>query len=187
MVTGTDWGLKTEYPMDVASGICLGVMGRAGSDIDSMGFIFINSIESTVMTNMENPTLNQVIPQVKMEEIKSMTYTNSSSVAQEYTLETSKTITKTSSWSVTNNMQFTFNMQVKTGIPQLAEVSSGFSWTVGTEDTYSVENKMETTEHLSFKTQVPAGKTMEVAITLGHANVDLPYKGIVKVTCYSAI
>ncbi|XP_069044307.1 aerolysin-like protein [Lepisosteus oculatus] len=179
----TDWGLKTEYPMDVASGICLGVMGRAGSDIDSMGFIFINSIESTVMTNMEYPTLNQVIPQVKMEEIKSMKYTNSSSVAQEYTLETSKTITKTSSWSVTNNMQFTFNMQVKAGIPELAEVSTGFSWTVGTEDTYKLENKTETTEKLSFKIQVPAGKTMEVAITLGHANVDLPYKGTVKVTC----
>ncbi|XP_015201480.2 aerolysin-like protein [Lepisosteus oculatus] len=179
----TDWGLKTEYPIDVASGICLGVIGRAGSDIDGMGFIFINAIESTVMTDIEYPTLNQVVPQVNMEEIKSMTYTNSSSVAQEYTLETSKTITKTSSWSVTNNMQFTFNMQVKAGIPELAEVSTGFSWTVGVQDTYGVENKTETTEKLSFKIQVPAGKTMEVAITLGHANVDLPYKGIVKVTC----
>nr|XP_006630213.1 PREDICTED: natterin-like protein [Lepisosteus oculatus] len=179
----TSWGLKTEYPIDVGSGICLGVRGRSGYDIDCMGFIFINAIESTVITNMEYPTLKQVIPQVNMEEIKSMTYTNSSSVAQEYTLKTSKTITKTSSWSVTNNMQFTFNMQVTAGIPGLVEASTGFSWTVGNEDTYKLENKTETKEELSFKIQVPAKKTMEVAITLGHANVDLPYKGTVKVTC----
>nr|XP_006630210.1 PREDICTED: natterin-like protein [Lepisosteus oculatus] len=84
---------------------------------------------------------------------------------------------------LTNGKDRDFNMQVKAGIPELAEVSTGFSWTVGTEDTYKLENKTETTEKLSFKIQVPAGKTMEVAITLGHANVDLPYKGTVKVTC----
>lgn len=36
----TSWGLKTEYPIDVGSGSCLGIEGRCGADIDCMGFLF---------------------------------------------------------------------------------------------------------------------------------------------------
>ncbi|MBN3319646.1 AEP1 protein, partial [Atractosteus spatula] len=108
----TEWELQTEYPMDVASGICLGVMGQAEVDIDCLGFIFMNAIESTIITNVEYPTLEDAIPQVTTEAIRCMIYENPSSVTQEYALETSKTITKTSSWSVCNRMEFTFDIQV---------------------------------------------------------------------------
>uniref|UniRef100_A0A8C2ARQ2 Jacalin-type lectin domain-containing protein n=1 Tax=Cyprinus carpio TaxID=7962 RepID=A0A8C2ARQ2_CYPCA len=97
----TSWGLKKEYPMDVGSGYCLGVVGRAGADIDSMGFMFLNAVQSTVLTNVNYPTINQLIPKVTVEEIKSLTYKNSSSITQKQTIETSKTITTKSSWSVT--------------------------------------------------------------------------------------
>ena len=38
-----DWGLKTEYSIDVGSGVCLGLQGKAGSDIDCLGFLFIKA------------------------------------------------------------------------------------------------------------------------------------------------
>lgn len=60
----TSWGLKTEYTIDVGSGICLGLQGRSGSDIDCMGFLFINTIKSSVLTDMEYPTLSLFKPQV---------------------------------------------------------------------------------------------------------------------------
>ncbi|KAI4895238.1 hypothetical protein NFI96_004904 [Prochilodus magdalenae] len=181
----TDWGLKTEYPVDVGSGICVGLTGRAGADIDCLGFKFISGIKSTVLKDVNYPTLHRVIPSVSVEEIKSMTYQNSTSVMQEYKIETSKTLAKKSSWSVTNKMEFTFSMEVKAGIPEVAEVSAGFSFTLGTESTYGLENSEQKTELLSFPVHVPPGKKMDVNITIGRATIDLPYTGTVQITCYN--
>ncbi|KAK2850859.1 hypothetical protein Q5P01_007135 [Channa striata] len=181
----TDWKLKTEYPADVGSGICVGVMGTAGSDIDSFGFRFINAIKSTVLTNVNYPTIHQVIPQIATEEIKSLTYTNQSDVSQSYKVETSKKITKKSSWSVGCKMEATFSIGVKAGIPEIAEVSAGFSFTVGVECSYGLENSEEKTETLSFPVQVPPRKTVVVDVTIGRATVDLPYTGTVEITCYN--
>ncbi len=65
----TSWGLQKEYPIDVGCGFCLGVEGGTGSDIDCMGFMFLNAVQSTVLTNVNYPTINQLIPQVTVEEI----------------------------------------------------------------------------------------------------------------------
>ncbi|RVE75192.1 hypothetical protein OJAV_G00014580 [Oryzias javanicus] len=181
----TDWGLKTEYPIDVGSGICLGVFGRSGSDIDNMGFMFINTIKSTKLTNVYYPTLHQVIPQIATEEIKSLTYTNDTDVTQSYTVQTSKKITEKSSWSVKNKMETTFSVNVQAGIPEVVEVSGGFSFTVGVEASYGLENTVERTETLSFPVQVPPNKSVEVDITIGRATVDLPYTATVEITCYN--
>ncbi|XP_060766882.1 aerolysin-like protein [Neoarius graeffei] len=181
----TDWGLKTEYPIDVGSGICVGLTGRSGSDIDNLGFMFINTIRSTKLTDVQYPTIHSVIPNVAVEGIKSMTYQNKSSVTQEYKIETSKKITKTSSWSVTNKIEFSFSMEVKAGIPEVVEVSTGFGFTVGTEGSYGLEYTEEKMELFSFPVKIPPGKTMDVDITIGHATIDLPYKGTVKITCYN--
>ncbi|XP_060765908.1 aerolysin-like protein [Neoarius graeffei] len=181
----TDWGLKREYPIDVGSGICVGIKGSAGSDIDCLGFMFINTIRSTELTDVQYPTLHSVIPNVAVEEIKSATYQNNTSETQEYKIETSKTISKKSSWSVTNKIEFSFSMEVKAGIPEVVEVSAGFGFTVGTESSYGLENTEEKTELLSFPVKVPPGKAVDVDITIGRATVDLPYKGTVKITCYN--
>ncbi|XP_016091579.1 natterin-like protein [Sinocyclocheilus grahami] len=179
----TSWGLKQEYPMDVGSGYCLGVVGRAGADIDSMGFMFLNAVQSTVLTNVNYPTINQLIPKVTVEEIKSLTYKNSSSITQKQTIETSKTITTKSLWSVTLSLMATFSMEVKAGIPVLGEVTAGYSVSIGAESTYSREHSDERKETLSTAVDVPPRKKLDVDITIGRATFDLPYTGTVIITC----
>ncbi|XP_051756147.1 aerolysin-like protein [Ctenopharyngodon idella] len=179
----SSWSLKTEYPMDVGSGYCLGVVGRGGSDIDSMGFKFLNAVQSTALTNVSYPTINQLIPKVTVEELKSITYQNDSSAKQQQTIETSKKVIKKSSWSTSKSFTATFSMEVKAGIPEVAEVSTGFSFSVGTESTYSLEHTDERTETLSTNVEIPPKKKVDVAITIGRATFDLPYTGTVKITC----
>ncbi|KAJ4919487.1 hypothetical protein JOQ06_025905 [Pogonophryne albipinna] len=179
----TSWGLKQEYPMDVGSGICLGVVGKCGSDIDNMGFVFLNAVKSTVLMDVNYPTMHQVVPQVTVEEIKSITYSNDTSVPQEHTIESSKKITKKSSWTVTNSMEATLSMEVSAGIPEVMEVSTGFSFTMGTESSYHLENTEERMETMTFPINVPAGKKVEAEFTIGRATTDLPYTGTVKITC----
>ncbi|XP_015217114.1 aerolysin-like protein isoform X1 [Lepisosteus oculatus] len=181
----TELELETEYPVDVGSGICIGIVGNSGADIDSLGFLFLNTIKSTILTNVQYPTLHQVTPQVITEELKSMTYQNRSSVTQEYKIDTSKTITKKSSWSVPNKMEANFHMEVSAGIPEVAEVFDGLNFTLQAESTYGLEYSEQKTEVLSFSVQVPPGKTMDVDITIGRAKVDLPYTGTVQITCFN--
>ncbi|XP_034088701.1 aerolysin-like protein [Gymnodraco acuticeps] len=179
----TSLGLQTEYPIDVGSGICFGVVGRCGSDIDCMGFMFLTAVQSTVLMNVNYPTMSQLTPQVKVEEIKSITYDNNTTVDQVNQIESSKKITKKSSWTVTNSMEATFSMEVSAGIPEVIEVSDTFSFTMGTEISYHLENTEERTETVSFTINVPAGKKVKADITIGRATIDLPYTGTVKITC----
>ncbi|XP_051522696.1 aerolysin-like protein [Myxocyprinus asiaticus] len=179
----TSWPLKKEYPIDVGSGFCLGIEGRGGADIDCMGFLFLNAVQSMVLANINYPTINQKIPQVSVEELKSINYKNDTSVSQKQTIETSKKVTTKSSWSVSNNLSATFSMEVKAGIPEIAKVSTGFSFTIGTENTYSREQTEERTETLSTSIEVPPGKKVDVNITIGRSSFDLPYTGTVIITC----
>ncbi|XP_033959875.1 aerolysin-like protein [Pseudochaenichthys georgianus] len=179
----TSWGLKTEYPIDVGSGICFGVTGMCGGDVDNMGFMFLNAVKKTVLMDVNYPTMSQVVPQVTVEEIKSIVYTNNTSADQENKIESSKKITKMSSWTVTNRMEATLSIEVSAGIPEVMDVKTGFSMTVGTESSYHLENTDERTETVSFTIRVPAGKKVKADITIGRAAINLPYTGTVKITC----
>ncbi|KAL1277120.1 hypothetical protein QQF64_023793 [Cirrhinus molitorella] len=179
----TKWALKTEYPIDVGSGFCLGLVGRCGWDIDCMGFLFVKPIQSVVVSNVSYPTLSEMIPKVAVEELKCVTFRNDTSVGQRQTIETSKKITKTNSWSVSENLSSTFSVEVKAGIPDIAEVSIGFSTTVGVENTYSSAYTTEITENLSTNIDVPPGKKVDVTITIGRCSFDLPYTGTMIMTC----
>uniref|UniRef100_A0A8K9URC7 Uncharacterized protein n=1 Tax=Oncorhynchus mykiss TaxID=8022 RepID=A0A8K9URC7_ONCMY len=158
----TSWPLKTEYTIDVVSGICLGLEGRSGSDIDCMGFLFINIIKSSVLTDMKYPTLFLFKPQVTPEYVKSMSHHNDTSLVQEESITYSKTLTNTSSWSVSNKIESTLSLSVKAGIPDLVEVTSGFSLTVGVEQSTSLQETENITESDSINLKIPPGTTMDV-------------------------
>ncbi|KAI5093363.1 hypothetical protein C0J45_16501 [Silurus meridionalis] len=54
---------------------------------------------------------------------------------------------------------------------------------MGTERSYTLEFTEEKTESFSFPITVPPGKTVDAIVTIGRANIDLPYNGTVKITC----
>ncbi|XP_065134519.1 aerolysin-like protein [Paramisgurnus dabryanus] len=178
----TSWGLKTEYPINVGSGFCLGIVGRCGEDIDKMGFLFLNEIQSVVLTDVKYPTLSLVTPYVALEGIKSSTYKNETSVNQEQTIESSKKIIKSSSWSTKVSIALAVSMKVKAGIPEIAEGSAGYTFSLGLESTFSREETFERSETVSFKIDVPPKKKVDVHITIGRCIFDLPYTGTIKVT-----
>ncbi|XP_026993987.2 aerolysin-like protein isoform X7 [Tachysurus fulvidraco] len=177
--------LNPEVTVDVASGICMGIKGRSGWDIDRFGFIFINTIKSAELTSVVYPTIHDVIPKVAFGVIKSMLYQNNSFETQEFTIETTNKITQISSWSVKGNLKSTVSLKVKAGIPFLAEGKSGYELSIGVEGTYDSETTIEKMELLSVPVIIPPGKTVDVRVTLGQATVDLPFTGIMKITCYN--
>ncbi|XP_047656461.1 aerolysin-like protein [Tachysurus fulvidraco] len=177
--------LKPEVSVDVASGICMGIKGRSGWDIDRFGFIFINTVKSVQLTNVVYPTIHDVIPKVPVGEIKSMSYQNNTSVTQEYKIETSKKIIQISSWSVKGKMESAFSLEVNASIPCLVKEESRYELNIGVEGTYASETSDEKTDLCTFPVKVPPGKTVDVRITLGQATIDLPFTGIMKITCHN--
>ncbi|XP_061775426.1 aerolysin-like protein [Nerophis ophidion] len=176
------WPMKTEYSMDVGSGVCLGLEGRHGHDIDSMGFLFISPIKSSVLTNLTYSGLAMYKPQVTKEYIKSVAYRNNTTETQEQKCTYSRSVTKKTTWSTTNKIESTVSMTVSAGIPKLVEVSGGFSLTVGAEHSNSVSHQETITESDEVSVKVPAGKTVNVELSVGRANIDLQYSALVCIT-----
>ncbi|XP_026993989.2 aerolysin-like protein [Tachysurus fulvidraco] len=177
----TKGSLKPEAPVDVASGICLGIKGRSGSDIDLVGFIFPKPIMSVQLTNVVYPTIHDVNPKVAVGEVKSMLYQNNTSETQEFTIEASQKVTPRSSWSLTCKLVNMFSLEVNAGIPQLVEGINGYQLINGVEGTYPPNTTEEKIELFSFPVKVPARENIDVRITLGQATVDLPFTCIMKI------
>lgn len=129
--------LKKEIPVDVASGICMGIQRSSDKKIDCLGFKFLDNIKSTVLTNVQYPTLRTVYPKVSIRELKSMTFHNNTQKPQEYRIETSKSLTQKSSWSVTINRELTYSLNVNAGIPKLVGVDTGFELKLGVGGSYT--------------------------------------------------
>ncbi len=82
-----------------------------------------------------------------------------------------------------NSFTATFKLDVKAGIPEVLEVSTGFTFSVGTESTHSLQETDERTKTLSNTINVPPKKKVHVSITIDRATFDMAYTGTVKITC----
>jgi hypothetical protein len=177
-----EWGLKQEYPIDVGSGICVGVMGRAGSDIDSMGFIFVKPISESVMTDMVYPTLGLVGPQVSPRQVTSVPYHNNLSVPQEFKLTAEDTLVSKEFWSFTAGVEFAYSVKVKAGIPELFEAETGYSFKVSASGTYGQENVKSKSEKWEFPIKVPANQSIIATVSIGRVDISMPYEAKVRIT-----
>lgn len=178
----TEWGLKQEYPVDIGSGLCVGVMGRAGSDIDCMGFIFVRPVRDSVMVDMHYPTLGITAPSVSPQELYSTVYDNKLDVEQKYTVTTERELIHTESWQKTVGFEAALSISVKAGVPKVFEGSAGWQFKIGDERTWKQENVEKKTEKWEFPITVPAGKKVEINVSIGRADVSLAYQAKVRLT-----
>ncbi|KAF5906444.1 aerolysin-like protein, partial [Clarias magur] len=175
---------KPLVSVDVASGLCTGIKGCLdGRGIVRLGFMFINNIKSIELTDVEYEGLYDVVPNVDVREVKSMTYYNNTKKTQAYRIETSKKISETSSWSVTGRLELMFSLKVKAAIPLIGG-TGGHELKLGVEGRYTSQKSEEKMMHYSFPVKVAPGKTADVVITLGEAKVCLEFRGKVKIVCH---
>ncbi|KAH7429940.1 hypothetical protein KP509_09G073600 [Ceratopteris richardii] len=133
----TSWPLKQEYAIEVASGLCVGLRGRAGADIDALGLTFLLPISHARLTNVRYPTLQLEAASIHPVNIHEFYDENLSySLPKEWTNTGSYTKTESASWSLTTGIEYHATVGVSAGIPKLAEVSGEFGWQVGVSGTY---------------------------------------------------
>ncbi|KAJ8388971.1 hypothetical protein AAFF_G00125320 [Aldrovandia affinis] len=173
--------LGQEMVMDIGSGICLGVTGTYSWDLNSLGFIFLQSIQYSQVTSVTYPTLPGVIPKVEMEEKKTMTYGNDSGEEQEYRMDVTTKWTKKSEWSMTHGINDTFSFKVKAAIPELVKTGKGYSLVLGPEEFHTVSIEEKVTHTFTEKVKVAPGQTKHITANMGKAYILLPYNGVLEI------
>ncbi|MBE9217431.1 jacalin-like lectin [Dolichospermum flos-aquae] len=151
----TKWGLKTEYKMNVGSGVILGVIGDAGSDIDSLGFLMLDKVDNTVLTAFQYDLTKVALPQNKyVYDIEipnpSNTDSDSGSIVKQVSIE------KGGEWSIKAGFTFGQEYKVSGGVPFVGEGEMTTKWEVSFETSYTRKWNETKTETVTIPLIVPA-------------------------------
>lgn len=153
----TSWGLKTEYKMEVGSGIILGAWGRHGIDVDSLGILCLRKIIGTDMVSVNYDMRGDNLRPPEKRNAVDVTQDNPSpSVSDKGYQKVTKASRTGGSWSVTAGLTFGQEYKVKGGVPLVGEGESTTKWHVTVSGTYGKEWSITDGFELSIALIIPA-------------------------------
>mgnify|MGYP000102456782 CR=1 FL=1 len=173
-----DWGLKTEYVMDVGSGLLAGIYGGANSDIDRLGFAFLLPIRNSVLKDVSYPTLAAYLVATTPFTIDQITIDNlQGTVSQGAVLKNSQSFTVSREWSNSTALEVSITSSVSASIPLVADVSVETS--VSLSNVYSFgRSESETIERgVDHNVTCPPGQMLRATATTYQDKLDIPYNG----------
>lgn len=177
------WPRKEEYPVDVGSGILVGAIYNAGSDIDAHGYYFLSSsITSTQVANVTYPTLEWDSSQIAPITLDAYDQTNTSSDPISWSFSGSRTVSRTNSWTLSLESSFDVQLSIEAGVPEVAKVGTTFGWKLGVVTTH--QSSEESSHQLSWSiggTLQPNRSIHLVALTR-QGNLSIPYSSTILVT-----
>ncbi|MBA2861792.1 jacalin-like lectin [Methanococcus maripaludis] len=142
---------KTEFPVNVGSGILVGIEGGSGADVDRIGFIFIKPIKEMILENVIYPTLKfettGIMP-VYLDEYLGHN-TSDHTISWKFGDSINKTFEHT--WSSTSNVELFGEYSVKAGVPEVVEVDGKYGWKVGAET--RLERSEKESKELNWDTE----------------------------------
>jgi hypothetical protein len=178
----TRWSLQQEFPINVASGICTGIAGRSGADIDSIGFIFLNPIREGRLESVRYPTLNFDTAGIRPVTLDRYTQHNTSLQERHWNFTRNHTREVTNSWTASLGLEVHMTWTVQAGIPELVNISGEYGWALSA--TVSTTRTKTSTKSFSWGlsgTLQPGESVNLVAVTQQGRLPSLPYEGIMRV------
>lgn len=142
----TKWGLKTEYKMNAGGGVILGVIGGEGSDIDRLGFLMLDKVNTSVLTQFEYDLNKVSLPEKKY--AYDITIPNSSNTDSDKGSVTKEVARERGGeWFIKAGGKIGKEYKVKGGVPEVAEGEITTKWEVSAETGYTrkwTDNDKET-------------------------------------------
>ncbi len=179
----TDWGTKKEYPIDIGSGICVGMWLDSGSDIDNAAFVFLNKIRSVTLTNVHYPTLNFDTRGITPQTLDTFQDSNTTGSPRNWKFGSKTSKTTSHTWSVTTGVEAYAELSVEAGIPEVAKVGGKFGWKVSESGTHGRTN--QETRELSWEESgtLQPGESIDLqAVTRVGKLASIDYTGTMVVT-----
>ncbi len=177
-----DWGLKQEYPMDVGSGFLCGLYGGAGSDIDKLGFAFLQPVKNSVLKNVSYPTLSSDLIGTTPVTIDRITIDNlSGTVPQESKLSGKESVIVSREWGTTTGLEASITTSVSAGIPEVGEASVEATLKVSQEFSFKRTETKEVERKVDHTVTCPAHQLLRATATTYIDKLDLPYTATLEV------
>ncbi|KAL3689525.1 hypothetical protein R1sor_015834 [Riccia sorocarpa] len=177
---------QAKVRMTVGSGICLGVRGRAGWDIDSLGFVFLKPVVGAKLVAVEYTTLTADTPTISEEALDALQERNLGTSSQPWIFSGSKVVNTRSLWLPSLNTGLTGYLapRVEAKVPRVVVTTSGkFEWSLSTDIVKTDSFEISSTEELRWnETDIsqPTESFLLLAST-GRGTISVPFTGDVEV------
>jgi hypothetical protein len=181
----TEHSRAQEYPIDVGSGICVGVAGTVDYGIYSMAFVFLEQVACARLRNVSYPTLSAdaaPITPVKLEQFRDHNRTDN---PRSWSFSGSHKIATSSSWSVTVGVAVHAEMSIEASIPEVAKVGTKFGWTLSLSATHGTSRTEESSLNWQESGTLEPGDSIDVTALTRMGHVSVPYTGEMEVTLKS--
>ena len=178
----TSWGLKTEYHVNVGSGIIVGFVARHGGDVDALGFYLLRPIKHAVLKNVNYPQLHLNRVGLRPWNIDVVNYPNYGSTIQSQKLSGTRAVTTSSEWSISTSLEYSISVSVQAGVPAVASAGVKTTFKVGITATYNRKTVRTDTRTYNFQVKVPPRKRTYAIARIYHGPLNTKYTGTMYVT-----
>ncbi|XP_061883758.1 aerolysin-like protein isoform X2 [Entelurus aequoreus] len=173
--------MGSEVPIDVGSGVCLGLQGSSGTDINAMGFLFITAIDSAVIFDTIYPNLPSYTPQITKVDVQSDRHFNPTEVPLDQKCTYSKCVTETAKWSTTSKIETVVSMKISAA---MVEVNGENQLVPGDTHIYPISHSEVRTKSDEVSVTIPPENTKTVEFSVDKEVItDLDFKAMVKISC----
>ncbi|HLP45935.1 MAG TPA: hypothetical protein VK469_08315 [Candidatus Kapabacteria bacterium] len=174
---------KDEYTAIVGSGLCVGIEGNSGADIDQLGFKFIKAIGKMELTNVEYPSLAFDTSSIKEVSLANFSDKNGSMVEKQWEFKNSIEETTERTWSTTFNVELWGQFSVTAGVPEISEVTGTFGWKVGSQQNFERKTESKITLEWSNSGSLKPGESINLEAITRQGNLSsLEMKGNLEIT-----
>ena len=175
------WGLKTEYKMEVGSGIILGAFGRKSGVVNSLGLLMlrkVSSIELEVGANQYTQTKNTLSPP-RLISKSEFGYQNVAGTDNTFGKVVFKREQQESrEWSVTTGLTIGREFSVKASVPEVVDVGVTASWEFSVSSTYASSKTVIESREVPFAYTIPAYSQVDVKLSYFEGTIsNLPFTG----------
>ena len=177
----TSWGLKSEYPAEIGSGIIIGYISNYESEVHALGFYILRPVALAVLKNVNYPDLNLNRVGLQPWNIDVIDYSNSGSSTQTQKLIGTREITTSHTWSIGASLELCVSVSVQAGIPEVGSAGVKTTFKVGIEATYSRTTSVTNTRSYEFPVVVPPGKRTSASARLYHGPINTRYTGTMNI------
>ncbi len=160
-----------EYILNVGYGALIGVSGKGGNALDSLGFYLIKPADSLKMSDVVYATSTLSTPEIMDQ--TNITYNNNTSQAQSYEYDYSYTNSQNYAWETTSGFQDTYSISITASVPELGlDESASAEWTYSTETTTSSEftSSQEVNDSYPVNVAPYTSVTLEMTNYVGKCN-----------------
>jgi hypothetical protein len=158
-----------------------GMFGRSEGPsgiLTQLGLLFTKKIKSSVLTNIQYPTLASLETGLTPSLIQNRFFCNDGLIPDSESLSYSSVTGSSSCWNIEGSMSFGVSVSVTAGVPEIATTTQGFQWSVSVTGGYESCKDSSTSITSNLNLNIPANSNCSVHITQWNSRIDsLPYTG----------